>query len=124
MAEWLDSEKFAAARMDGVCVVNVDCELDESTVKEFRALMVHLKREGDVRVVLMMSGMKFMSYLGVGVLVERLRQFRAAGGDIKLAGVNLYTRRLFRMTGVESLFDIHDTVGAAIAAFDEQGDAA
>ena len=54
--------------------------------------------------------------MGVGVLVERLRQFRNYNGDMKLIGLNLYTQRLFRMAGVTTLFDTYSAENEAIAA--------
>ena len=36
---------------------------------------------------------------------------------MKLVGLNLYTQRLFRMTGVTSLFDFYDTEVDAIGEY-------
>jgi len=57
--------------------------------------------------------------MGVGVLVERLRQLRAYGGDLKLCGINLYTERLFRMVGISRVFDTYDREDLAIQGFRE-----
>ena len=49
--------------------------------------------------------------------LERLRQLQGFGGDLKLAGINMYTQRLFRMMGVKNFFKTFDTESLAINAF-------
>jgi len=58
-----------------------------------------------------------VSYLGLGVLVERLRQFRAGGGDIKLVRVNLATERLLRMAGISRLFESYENDHRAVQVY-------
>lgn len=57
--------------------------------------------------------------MGVGVLVERLRQFQLHDGDMKFVGLNLYAQRLFRMTRVTSLFDVYESEAEAIRKYRE-----
>lgn len=99
---------------DGVSIIRVVGDVDEDGVKDLRIALVKCLREQSCNVVVDLSSMSFISYMGVGVLVERLRQFRSYEGDMKLVGLNLYTKRLFRMTGVTSLFDTYETEAEAI----------
>ena len=102
-----------------VTIVRVQGDVDEDGVRQMRISLVHCLRNNGYNVVVNLSGMKFISYMGVGVLVERLRQFRSYDGDMKLVGLNLYTQRLFRMTGVTSLFDVYETEADAIREYQE-----
>ncbi len=106
-------------RADDITIVRVDGEVDEDGVRELRIALVNCLRKNGYNVVVNLSGMKFISYMGVGVLVERLRQFRSYDGDMKLVGLNLYTQRLFRMTGVTSLFDVYESEAEAIREYRE-----
>lgn len=106
-------------RADDVTVVRVDGEVDEDGVRQLRIALVNCLRNNGYNVVVNLSGMQFISYMGVGVLVERLRQFRSYEGDMKLVGLNLYTQRLFRMTGVTSLFDVYESEADAIREYRE-----
>jgi len=101
-------------RRGGVTIVRVDGDVDEDGVRQLRMTLVNCLRDNGYTVVVNLAGMKFISYMGVGVLVERLRQFRTYNGDMKLVGLNVYTQRLFRMTGVTSLFDVYDSEADAI----------
>ena len=102
-----------------IAIVRVDGEVDEDGVRQLRIALVNCLRNNGYNVVVNLSGMKFISYMGVGVLVERLRQFRSYDGDMKLVGLNLYTQRLFRMTGVTSLFDVYENEADAIRDYQE-----
>lgn len=102
-----------------VTVVRVQGDVDEDGVRQMRISLVNCLRSNGYNVVVNLSGMKFISYMGVGVLVERLRQFRSYDGDMKLVGLNLYTQRLFRMTGVTSLFDVYESEAEAIQEYRE-----
>ncbi|MCH8204613.1 MAG: STAS domain-containing protein [Candidatus Hydrogenedentes bacterium] len=106
-------------KADGIAIVRVDGEVDEDGVRQLRIALVNCLRNNGYNVVVNLSGMKFISYMGVGVLVERLRQFRSYDGDMKLVGLNLYTQRLFRMTGVTSLFDVYENEADAIRDYQE-----
>lgn len=106
-------------RADDVTIVRVEGEVDEDGVRQLRIALVNCLRNNGYNVVVNLSGMQFISYMGVGVLVERLRQFRSYEGDMKLVGLNLYTQRLFRMTGVTSLFDVYESEADAIREYRE-----
>lgn len=104
-------------RKGDVVTLRLEGDIDEHGVGVLRTELVNCLRDNAYNVVLNMSGVKFISYMGVGILVERLRQFRSYNGDMKLTGLNLYTQRLFRMVGVTSLFDIHESEAAACRTY-------
>lgn len=51
------------------------------------------------------------------VLFRVWRAISAAGGTLKLCRMNTDTRQSFRISRLDELFDIHDTVESALAAF-------
>ena len=102
-----------------VTVLRLDGDIDEDSMNGLRQHLMECIHSGRCNVVVNLSGVKFVSYMGVGVLVERLRQLRAGGGDLKLTGVNLYTERLFRMVGVTNVFETFATEAQAVQAFAE-----
>lgn len=100
-----------------VTLLRLDGDIDEPGVQELRIALMRCLREDRHHVVVNLAGVKFISYMGVGVLVERLRQFRANNGDLKLVALNVYAQRLFRMVGVTSLFDTYDSEEQAIQVY-------
>jgi anti-anti-sigma factor len=112
----LTIEKY---EIGGVTVLRLDGDIDEDGMNVLRLSLMECIQAQRCHVVVNLTAVKFVSYMGVGVLVERLRQLRTAGGDLKLAGVNLYTERLFRMVGVTNVFDTFTTEALAVKAFAE-----
>ena len=105
--------------MGAVTVLRVEGEIDESGVDTLRTVLYECMCEGRFKLVISLRDVQFISYMGAGVLVERLRKLRAAQGDLKMAAPNLYAKRLFRMLGMTSLFDTYDTEAQAIGVFQE-----
>ncbi len=111
--------KTYRAEVGTVTVLRLEGDLDETGVDALRSELCACVQEGRTRLVLNLSEVRFISYMGVGVLVERLRRVRALSGDIKLTGVNVYTQRLFRMIGVTSLFETFESESQAVGVFQE-----
>lgn len=103
--------------LNAVTVLRLNGDIDDTGVDSLRDALYTCAKQGRCKLVLNLSEVRFVSYMGVGVLVERLQSMRKASGDIKLVGLNLYTERLFRMVGVGSLFDIHESEAQAVGLF-------
>ena len=105
--------------MGMVSVLRLHGDIDENGVQDLRMALLECLKQKRSSVVVNMADVTFISYMGVGVLVERLRQFRAYEGDMKLVALNVYGERMFRMLGVTKLFDSFATEGQAVEAFKE-----
>jgi anti-sigma B factor antagonist len=73
-----------------------------------------LARYGDV--VLQLDHVEFVDSSGLGALVRLMQSARAKGGDVKLSGVPVRTRKALEMTGLATHFEIYDSVEEAITA--------
>ena len=101
---------------DGVCVIEVGCELDMLTTPALRLLLIQ-ELAGGHRVVLVdFSGCDFMGSTGLTVLVEaRERARQKAIVHLALAGLTRTVSRALAATGLEPLFDIYPTAWAALS---------
>lgn len=109
--------KIERKDMNDITILRLAGDIDETGVDNVRTSMYECLAEGRHRIIMNLSGVRFISYMGVGVLVERLRKLRALDGDLKLVGMNLYAQRLFRMVGVSSLFETYESESQAIGQF-------
>ncbi|MDX6280883.1 MAG: anti-sigma factor antagonist, partial [Kribbellaceae bacterium] len=79
------------------------------------ALTVELKAVLGSRPVLIdLSGVEFMDSTGVGVLVGAHREAAARGGALLLAGPGPRLQKIFKITKLDKVFAIHDTMEAAV----------
>jgi len=102
-----------------VTVLRLEGDLDEGGMNDLRTALYDCMCEGRFKLVVNLGDVAFISYMGLGVLVERLRKLRSLGGDIKLVAMNLYAQRMFRMVGVTTLFGTYDTESQAVAVYQE-----
>ena len=100
-------------------VLRLEGDLDEQGINDLRTALYDCMCAGQFKIVVNLREVRFISYMGLGVLVERLRKVRELSGDIKLVGINLYAERLFRMVGVSSLFDVYDNEAQAVNVYQE-----
>jgi len=105
--------------MGPVTVLRPMGEIDLEGVNALRVTLLECIKEKRVNVVVNCAGIRNISYLGVGVLVERMRQLRASGGDLRLAELNLCVRQILHMAGIATMFNICETETQALESFRE-----
>lgn len=105
--------------VQGVTVLRLEGEIDEEGVDTLRVGLLSCLKEKRTNVIVNLSGIRYISYMGIGVLMERRRQLRRLGGDMKLVGLNLFVQRAFHMASVTALFCICDSEAQAVEGFRE-----
>jgi anti-sigma B factor antagonist len=71
------------------------------------------------QLVLDLSGVQIMDSAGLGELVAVLHQANESGSTVRLAAPSKLVHGLLKLTNLDSLFEIHSTVGEAMH-FSEQ----
>jgi len=109
--------KIEKMELGPVTVMRVMGEIDEEGVNALRVSLLDCIKAKRCQVVVNLSDVRYISYMGIGVLVERRRQLMAAGGDMKLAQLNLSTKRALHMSSVMRMFSIYETEALAMDGF-------
>jgi anti-sigma B factor antagonist len=102
-------------RANGSVVVSLAGELDLYNAHEVREALLECCDEAPNRLVVDLSGVKFIDSTALGVLIEartRLENRRA----FLLAAPGLETRRALEISGLDHHFAVHDSLDAALAA--------
>ena len=73
------------------------------------------------QVIVELSGLEALDSAGLGELVVVHMWAKASGCSLKLAGANPRTRRLFELTNLLSVFDVHPTLDDALLSFHPRG---
>jgi anti-anti-sigma factor len=118
---WVEAMSLIKDELRGeVRVLTIDtAQLVDSTAIEqcYREILAVLNRCEESFVLLDFSRVTFMSSMALGMLVrvnKRCKEFKAA---LKLCGVSAEIREVFKITGMDKIFEIHDDAAAALAAF-------
>jgi anti-sigma B factor antagonist len=109
--------EFEKVDHQDVSVLKVSGDLDTSTSKLLKQVLTELIEERHYNIVVDMQKVVQINYMGVGTLLERLRQVRKLSGDLKLARLNRITRKALSMVGASKVFETYDTEEGAIASF-------
>ena len=100
----------------GFTVIAVGGEIDVYTAPKLREKLISLVEAGSYQLIVDMEGVDFLDSTGLGVLVGGLKRVRAHDGWIDLVCTQSRILRIFRITGLNKVFSIFDTVPDAIAA--------
>lgn len=90
--------------------------LDASNVREFKDAVLAVIHDR-TRVVLDMTGVKFVDSSGLGALISCLRLLNSRRGDFKLCALSKTVRALFELMRMHRVFNIHDSRQEAVRAF-------
>jgi anti-anti-sigma factor len=88
-------------------------EMNRDALRAVGDRMLRLLDQGCVWVVIDFTDVSHVDYRGVPELVARAEEFRARGGDVKLAGVSRYLQAILRAAGAHDAFEIYADAGDA-----------
>ncbi|NBM20338.1 anti-sigma factor antagonist [Streptomyces sp. GC420] len=111
-----DFEVEAVEAGEERAVLRVTGEVDVYTAPALRERVLDLAAKGHVHLIVDMNGVDFLDSTGLGALVACLKRLRGDGGSLTLALGTERILRVFRITGLTSVFPPHPTVREAIAA--------
>jgi anti-sigma B factor antagonist len=97
-------------------VVSVGGEIDVYTAPKLREQLIDLVSAGQYHIVVDMEGVDFLDSTGLGVLVGGLKRVRAHDGSLQLVCSQERILKIFRITGLTKVFEIHASVAEAVAS--------
>jgi anti-sigma B factor antagonist len=97
-------------------VLLVGGEVDVYTAPRLRERLVELVDGGARKVVVDLGRVEFLDSTGLGVLVGAHKRLRAAGGSLALVCAREPLLKIFRITALDQVFPLYDSVDTATAA--------
>jgi anti-sigma B factor antagonist len=92
--------------VSGRLVLGREVERLETVVKD-------ICKQTPGRVVFDLTGLDYADSAGIGTFVACLTLIKKSGGDMRLACVNARIKKLFQLTGIDSLMAMFPTVAEA-----------
>ena len=107
-----------------VLVVDQDRLVDDLTLQDVHHELMELLNDKEEKcVVLDLTRVAFVSSAALGMLVRIRKRCGESGTTLKLCNVGTAVDEAFRITGLNTLFEIHPDAAQAVASFDEAGPA-
>ena len=95
-------------------VIEVGGEIDVYTAPKLRETLISLVDNGRYHLVVDLEKVDFLDSTGLGVLVGGLKRVRTHDGSLSLVCTSERLLKVFRITGLTKVFDIHPDVESAL----------
>ena len=103
---------------NGVAIVRIgESRLMYPLLSEFSNAVTQLIASGTRKVVVDLSSVGYVDSATIGCLMDLYRQANAAGGALKLAGVQKRVETMLTMTGAHNFLEVHADQASALASF-------
>jgi anti-anti-sigma factor len=105
-------------RTGDVTVVRVgEARLMYPLLSDFASSVTSLVNAGERKLVIDLAGVSYIDSASIGCLMDLYRQASAAGGRLKLAGVQKRVETMLSMTGAQNFLEILPDEASAIRSF-------
>jgi anti-anti-sigma factor len=105
-------------RSKGVTVVRVgESRLMYPLLSEFSTTVTSLISGGEQKLLIDLSPVSYVDSATIGCLMDLYRQASAAGGTLKLSGVQKRVETMLTLTGAQNFLEIHGDEPTAIRSF-------
>lgn len=102
--------------VDDVALITLTGEVDLYTAPEFKQQLLKQIEDGTLQIVVDFSDTTFIDSTTLGVLVGGVKRLRPAGGMLAIVCADRNIIKIFEITGLHRVFEIHATREAAIEA--------
>jgi anti-sigma B factor antagonist len=101
-------------RRDGFTILSPQGEIDFATGPQLKDAITELLVAGEVNLVVDLLKVDFIESTGLGALIGGRRRAHALQGSLVLVCTEDQMLKIFRITGLDKVFRIHNTVESAI----------
>lgn len=110
---WLVEISLESKTIEGMTVLAVSGEVDVYSAPTLRDRLTDLIDSGHRTLIVDLSDVAFLDSTGLGTLVAGLNHANESGGSLPLVCRQERILKLFRITGLDTVFTIHDSVDDA-----------
>ena len=104
--------------VDGIAIVRVkEARLMYPILHDFAIAVTDLIARGEKRIMVDLGPVGYVDSATIGCLMDLFRQATAAGGALKLSGVQKRVETMLTMTGAHHFLEVYADRPAALASF-------
>lgn len=105
---------------NGITTIAVSGSVDALTAADLSNVINGQITAGNVRLVLDLTTLEFMSSAGLRTLLGAVKESRSNGGDLRIASSNPGIDKVLRMSGFNTIAKVFTTSSDAISSFAAQ----
>ena len=104
-------------KRDGITILTTDERLDILDGPKLKEAAEKLAQESGLRLVLDIAKTGFIDSTGLHTLLSLRKTMTMNQGDIKIARPTPQALKIFQLTRLDRVFEIHDSVESAVESF-------
>ena len=101
----------------GVTVLSLKGSIDAMTAPKISEFIQGHVAKGNVKLVADFNGVDYTSSAGLRVLLGAIKDTRAQGGDMRLAGVQPDVLKVLNLSGFTNILKMFDNADEAVASY-------
>ena len=105
------------SEMRRVQLLEVLGRVDSTSASQLGEAMDKSINEGQMSIVLDLSGVEYMSSAGLREMVRVLKKVRRGSGDLRIANPSDRVKEVLELAGLDSIFEIYPTQVEAVGSF-------
>ncbi len=110
--------KLTTEHRQGIAIVRVgESRLMYPLLSDFASTLAALIKSGERKLIVDLSSVSYVDSASIGCLMDMYRQAAAAGGTLKLAGVQKRVETMLTMTGAQNFIEVHADEASALKSF-------
>ena len=103
-------------RRDRVLLIEVAGRIDASDAVEFEHSIKYIGESTDHAMIMDFRNLSYIDSSGLRALLLTAKLLRSRGGELVLCGLSDQVRDVFRISGFDSMFPIHETRSDALSS--------
>lgn len=112
--------RIKRSEIGAVTVLKASGEIDDASANTLRETVNNCLDDKRYLLALDLSEVVYMSFMGAGALVECLGALQKSGGDLKLACLNIQSRRLLTTMGLGHVFESYESEVSAVKGYQQE----
>jgi len=108
---------FDVTNEGDITIIDVEGQLIVGNRQDLKHRVLEELEKGARKFLIDFERTGYIDSSGLGVLVSLSKKIREQGGELRLANLNEDLRTLFELTKLDTLFQIADSRGEALASF-------
>jgi anti-sigma B factor antagonist len=106
---------YTTSEQKGITIFHLEGEIiDKAQATGFMEEITKVVSAGKTRIILELSGLKYMNSSGLNVLVNTLTKARNAGGEVTVCNLSKKVNDLLVITKLDSIFHILPSLDEAL----------
>lgn len=96
-----------------ICIITISGRIDAVTSKDVEAKLDGAIEERKEKIIINLAKVDYISSVGLRVLLAALKKQRQNQGSLQLASLQPFVQNIFKITGLDKVFQIFPTEEAA-----------